>query len=277
MKLTFLKTFGALLVAAGLTLAGVVAPAQASPLNVTIQTTGGATIATSGTTTAGITVNFTTVTAGADGFRVQSPNGWGATNLSTLCSTVIVNSPNNDPRTCSAYMGGTAVVVSIAKSTGTWSSSVPFSVEFPQGSLTAGSNRTWNASTTTSSGANIVDNGTATLAGGVSNATVTFDANGGTGTTAAQTASSATALTSNAFTRSGYTFAGWNTAANGTGTSYADGASYAFSSSTTLYAQWTSSLANTGFNGMPWLAAGNALGVLGVAVLLISARRRQNG
>jgi uncharacterized repeat protein (TIGR02543 family) len=67
---------------------------------------------------------------------------------------------------------------------------------------------------------------------------VTFNSNTGSGSMANQTASSATALTSNTFTKTGYTFAGWNTASDGTGTSYADGANYPFSSSTTLYAQW---------------------------------------
>jgi uncharacterized repeat protein (TIGR02543 family) len=70
--------------------------------------------------------------------------------------------------------------------------------------------------------------------------TVTFNANLGTGTMAIETASGPTNLTTNAFTRTGgYHFAGWNTAANGSGTAYADGASYPFTSSTTLYAQWT--------------------------------------
>ena len=78
---------------------------------------------------------------------------------------------------------------------------------------------------------------TATFAA-VSN-TVTFNANGGTGSMSNQTASTSTALTTNAFTRTGYTFAGWNTIAGGGGTSYANGASYPFTSSTTLYAQWT--------------------------------------
>ena len=51
--------------------------------------------------------------------------------------------------------------------------------------------------------------------------TVTFDANGGTGSMAAQTRNYADAanLTANAFTRTGYSFGGWNTAANGSGTS----------------------------------------------------------
>ena len=54
-----------------------------------------------------------------------------------------------------------------------------------------------------------------------------------------QTTNAATALTANTFTRTGYTFAGWNTAANGTGTAYADGATYTFTADITLYAQWT--------------------------------------
>jgi uncharacterized repeat protein (TIGR02543 family) len=41
------------------------------------------------------------------------------------------------------------------------------------------------------------------------------------------------------FTNPGYTFAGWNTEANGSGTSYGDGANYSFSSDMSLYAQWT--------------------------------------
>ena len=69
--------------------------------------------------------------------------------------------------------------------------------------------------------------------------TVTFDANGGTGTMAPQTGSVAANLTANAFTMTGYTFTGWNTAANGSGTSYADTASYPFTADATLYAQWT--------------------------------------
>src|ERR1035437_3471626 len=70
--------------------------------------------------------------------------------------------------------------------------------------------------------------------------TVTFNGNGSTGGSMAnESASVATALSANAYTRTGYTFTGWNTAANATGTAYANGASYPFSASTTLYAQWT--------------------------------------
>jgi hypothetical protein len=72
--------------------------------------------------------------------------------------------------------------------------------------------------------------------------TVTFSGNGSTGGSMAnETASGATNLTANAFTKTGYSFAGWNTVATGGGTSYANGASYPFTASTTLYAQWTQS------------------------------------
>jgi uncharacterized repeat protein (TIGR02543 family) len=69
--------------------------------------------------------------------------------------------------------------------------------------------------------------------------TVTFEANEGTGSMSAQTGSSSASLTSNTFTRTGYSFAGWNSAANGTGTAYAEGATYDFSANLTLYAQWS--------------------------------------
>ena len=67
---------------------------------------------------------------------------------------------------------------------------------------------------------------------------VSFDANGGVGTMPGENASAPTALPLNAFTRAGYTFTKWNTAANGSGANYANGAKYPFTSSTTLYAQW---------------------------------------
>lgn len=75
--------------------------------------------------------------------------------------------------------------------------------------------------------------------------TVTFEANGTEeypveGTMAPQTvtAKTDTVLTTNTFTREGYNFTGWNTVADGTGTSYADGATVNLTENTTLYAQW---------------------------------------
>ena len=71
--------------------------------------------------------------------------------------------------------------------------------------------------------------------------TVTFEANGGTGSMDDQTFTygEEKALTENTFTRTGYTFAGWNTQADGNGTSYADGEELSLTDNLTLYALWT--------------------------------------
>ena len=70
---------------------------------------------------------------------------------------------------------------------------------------------------------------------------VTFDSNTGSGTMSAQaiTYDSSAALTTNTFIKTGYTFSGWNTASDGSGTAYNDGASFTMSvEGDTLYAQW---------------------------------------
>ena len=48
-----------------------------------------------------------------------------------------------------------------------------------------------------------------------------------------------TSLISNAFTKTGYTFNGWNTRPDGSGTSYAAGASVTLAGNILLYAQWS--------------------------------------
>lgn len=69
---------------------------------------------------------------------------------------------------------------------------------------------------------------------------VTYNANGGSGTTASQTKTYGQSLTlrANGFTRTGYAFQHWNTKADGTGTTYAAGASYTANAAVTLYAIW---------------------------------------
>ena len=72
--------------------------------------------------------------------------------------------------------------------------------------------------------------------------TVSFDANGGSGRMADQafTFGVPQALAANTFTRSGYTFAGWNTKADGSGTAYGDRDTLTIGAADlTLYAQWT--------------------------------------
>ena len=103
---------------------------------------------------------------------------------------------------------------------------------------------------------------------------VTFNANGGIGTMDKQTFTNnkPQGLFSNQFTRDGYTFAGWNTQADGSGDSYTDGQSFTPDNSPglTLYAQWTqntapgdttSPTAPSGYSGPSlWYIGGNTFG-----------------
>ncbi len=77
--------------------------------------------------------------------------------------------------------------------------------------------------------------------------TLNYDDNGSTGGAAPidgaspyVTGTTVTVLSNTgSLVKSGNTFTGWNTAANGSGITYAPGATFAISSNTTLYAQWS--------------------------------------
>ena len=71
-------------------------------------------------------------------------------------------------------------------------------------------------------------------------ATITFNANGGSGSvdTINTYIGVANTIPSNSLTRTGYTFNGWNTASDGSGTAYATGSTIKPSGNVTLYAQW---------------------------------------
>ena len=74
--------------------------------------------------------------------------------------------------------------------------------------------------------------------------TVTYNANGADGTAPVDETKYAndaevTVLGAGTLTKTGYTFAGWNTKADGTGTTYAADATFTITADTTLYAQWT--------------------------------------
>ena len=87
----------------------------------------------------------------------------------------------------------------------------------------------------------LVGNGASSCGGGGGGGphTVTFNGNGNDGGSMSnQTATGSTALTTNAFTQTGCTFTEWNTASDGSGTNFADGATYSFSADLTLFAQW---------------------------------------
>ncbi len=87
---------------------------------------------------------------------------------------------------------------------------------------------------------------------------VTFDGNGSDGGSMIDQAftydDAGQALSANAFVRTGYTFTGWNTAADGSGQSYADGATKpnvtdVDGDTATLFAQWTANTYDIAFNG----------------------------
>jgi LPXTG-motif cell wall-anchored protein len=98
-------------------------------------------------------------------------------------------------------------------------------------------------------------------------------------------------LALNSFTRAGFNFAGWAENSDGTGTRYADGASFDFSSDKELYAQWTAvpatpasttpasatpatRLAATGANVEWLLVAGLLVAIAGSGLLAFSRRKR---
>ncbi|MCD7824913.1 MAG: InlB B-repeat-containing protein, partial [Clostridiaceae bacterium] len=72
--------------------------------------------------------------------------------------------------------------------------------------------------------------------------TVTYDTNGGSGTMSSSTVTYGDVWTASkcSFTKTGYTFAGWNTKADGSGTAYEAGLSATCNTAAgyTLYAQW---------------------------------------
>lgn len=84
-------------------------------------------------------------------------------------------------------------------------------------------------------------------------ATLSYDGNGATsgtvGTTSGVTGDGVE-VQGNSFVRTGYDFAGWNTAADGSGQPYYSGGSYALpAGASTLYAQWTLAFAVLHYDG----------------------------
>ena len=70
--------------------------------------------------------------------------------------------------------------------------------------------------------------------------TLSFNANGGSGSMSNQVFTHGTSqkISANTFTREGYDFNGWNTNADGTGTSYTNKQNISITKSMTLYAKW---------------------------------------
>lgn len=83
---------------------------------------------------------------------------------------------------------------------------------------------------------------------------VTYSGNGNTSGTApdSQTKTHGVSLTlrtnTGSLAKTGFNFGGWNTATDGSGTDYAEGASYTGNAALTLYAKWTSNTFTVTFN-----------------------------
>lgn len=278
MKKFSLKALGAAILTLGLVVAGGALPASAAALTSPSATSTG-TIGTSGTNAYPITVTATTTSPMGSGpstirdYIIELPTGWSfATefggpncNYSQISFSGLTASNG-----CSAYNIGSPKLTFFTSGIPAQST---IQVTFNAGFLNVTSSRTFSISTANTA---TVDTATASLASAPSSYTVSFNSNGGSGAMADQSASAATALSANAFTRSGYTFAGWNTAADGSGTAYADGASFPFSANATLYAQWTATLATTGFDAAPYLFGGLALALTGGALMLFARRKQSN-
>ncbi len=102
-----------------------------------------------------------------------------------------------------------------------------------------------------------------TVTAAVNTYTLTYSANGGSGTMTDANSpyvygTAVTAL-ANKFTRSSYTFSGWNTAADGSGTSIAAGDEFTITADTTLYAQWKSSSSGSSGGGSSSSTSGGSV------------------
>lgn len=108
--------------------------------------------------------------------------------------------------------------------------------------------------------------------------TLSYSANGGSGSTPLNLVIAGgvptSVATGSALTRPGFVFTGWNTRADGRGTPYAAGTSIQLSSDTTLYAQWTPELAETGNDGSAQNITAWFAGIMLMSGLLLLARRR---
>ena len=171
----------------------------------------------------------------SDSGTAYSPGGSYAKNLGSTTLYAIWN-----PVVSYDANGGLGAPSSQTKTYGT---ALTLSTAVP--TRTGFSFKQWNTNssgtgTAYNSGASYTSNAAATLYA-IWNATVSYDANGGSGALASQTAAygSTITLSSTVPTRAGHTFLGWNTASDGSGTDYSGGDSYpASNGGMTLYAKW---------------------------------------
>ena len=312
MKNLSLKALGAFIFATGLVVAGVAAPANAAAaLTLSINS-----IATSTATPAGMSAMITDakfqnpsnntqkldkIAIGPTGTSgtwtpLQTCTGFANQVSPALCgiNTIKFNNVDVTSGWSAYYISPNIYLIKSGAGTG-YTDGQSIEITFLSGAFTSPSTAVFASLKveTMFLGGSTLDNVQSAVTVGTPTSTVTFNANGGSGTMSNQTSGSAANLTSNAFTKSGYTFGGWaSTQQNAiAGTVFlANGASYDFQTSRTLYAIWTAnssggsgsgssssnSLANTGINsvtGISLLAGGLSLALVGAELFMIARRK----
>jgi len=103
---------------------------------------------------------------------------------------------------------------------------------------------------------NVTANVSVTASFALNTYTVAYDGNGSTGgatpidpASPYDHGSTVTVLLIGDLVKTGYTFAGWNTAANGSGTAYQPSATFTATANTTLFAQWTINTYTISYDG----------------------------
>lgn len=210
--------------------------------------------------------------------------GWSTTNGATTAAigsagsiaTAVGTPTNGGTYTLYAVWGPKTYTITYSAGSGVTGVTVPSA-----GSATHGSNYTVSSTTptrtgykfdgwTSSAGGSVAAGGTISnvtsnitlTAKWIARYTVSYNGNGSTSGTAPTTVTvdsgGSTTAAANPFTKTGSTFTGWNTAANGSGTAYAAGATISnITSNITLYAQWQGNPTIT-FNANKPTGAGSA-------------------
>jgi len=174
-----------------------------------------------------------------EGKQINSDDYVTAGNASTEVGTYVRNKLNQKYGTDGSFKIGLATITASATGDITITTT-----DFTQpGEISAkGGNLIWNEMVA-NGGTQQQSGGNQQQGGETTTYTITYLANGGSGTMTATTGTNP-AVAENEFENSGYDFSGWNTAADGSGSNYTAGTTV--SSNLTLYAQWTLTPANTG-------------------------------
>ena len=177
---------------------------------------------------------------------------------------------------CKTVSGERKTVTCISTKTKTFNKGATATTATIKGGVKS-SNGSWTGATVTASA-------TVTIPA-LAPATITFDANDGSGTvpTAISTyVGVANTIPPNSLTRTGYTFNGWNTASDGSGTAYATGSTITPTGNVTLYAQREKTtptirvkINNSIVTGLFYIKANNAIHLVSEAYVKINGVWKQ--